>query len=114
MSTEKQTTENQTTEKQTTENQTTEKQTTENQTIPNNIDKVNVYKEIEYNIQSKYIIKTPDRPTVPVPPNAPKIKRRTKLFGYEYMCEVCGIREAKVNLDLTYGSHRECRSCWDD
>ena len=29
-------------------------------------------------------------------------------------CEVCGLRPAEVNLDLKYGSHRECRSCWDD
>ena len=97
----------------------TEKQTTEKQTIPNNFDKINIHKETESkeiisNIHSKYIIKTPDRPTVPVPPNAPKIKRRTEWFGEYGMCEVCGMRRAEVNLDLTCGSHRECRSCWDD
>lgn len=97
-----------------TEKQTTEKQTTDKQTIPNNLDKVNVYKDITSNIQSKYIIKTPDRPTVPVPPNAPQIKRRTNWFGEYGMCEVCSIREAQVNLDLRCGSHRECPSCWDD
>lgn len=32
----------------------------------------------------------------------------------EGVCEVCGLRPAEVNLDLKYGSHRECRSCWDD
>jgi hypothetical protein len=30
------------------------------------------------------------------------------------LCEVCGVREATVNLDLTFGSHRECRICWND
>ena len=30
------------------------------------------------------------------------------------ICEVCGLRPATVNLDLNFGSHRECRSCWDD
>ena len=25
------------------------------------------------------------------------------------LCEVCGLRPAEVNLDLQYGSHRECR-----
>ena len=30
------------------------------------------------------------------------------------LCEVCGLREATVNLDLTCGSHRECQMCWDD
>ncbi len=30
------------------------------------------------------------------------------------ICEVCGLRPAEVNLDLQYGSHRECRICWAD
>ena len=30
------------------------------------------------------------------------------------LCEVCGLRPAEVNLDLQYGSHRECRICWND
>ena len=34
--------------------------------------------------------------------------------GVQGMCEVCGLRKATVNLDLKYGSHRECRICWDD
>ena len=34
--------------------------------------------------------------------------------GVPGMCEVCGLRKATVNLDLKYGSHRECRICWDD
>ena len=34
-------------------------------------------------------------------------------LGKEGMCEVCGLRRAVVNLDLSSGSHRECRSCWD-
>ena len=29
------------------------------------------------------------------------------------MCEWCGRIKATVNLDLKYGSHRECRYCWD-
>ena len=34
--------------------------------------------------------------------------------GVKGMCEVCGLRKATVNLDLKYGSHRECQICWDD
>ena len=34
--------------------------------------------------------------------------------GVKGMCEVCQRRIATVNLDLKYGSHRECQSCWDD
>ena len=30
------------------------------------------------------------------------------------MCEICGRHKATVNLDLKYGSHKECRYCWDD
>ena len=30
------------------------------------------------------------------------------------LCEVCGLRKATVNLDLTFGSHRECQICWND
>ncbi len=29
------------------------------------------------------------------------------------MCEWCGRNRATVNLELKYGSHRECRYCWD-
>ena len=29
------------------------------------------------------------------------------------MCEWCGRYRATVNLELNYGSHRECRYCWD-
>ena len=32
----------------------------------------------------------------------------------EGKCEVCGLRFAEINLNLEYGSHRECRLCWDD
>ena len=32
----------------------------------------------------------------------------------EGMCEWCGLRRAEVNLELKYGTHRECRSCWGD
>ena len=32
----------------------------------------------------------------------------------EGMCEICGINKASVNLELKYGSHRECYSCWND
>ena len=31
----------------------------------------------------------------------------------EYMCEICKMSVATVNLDLKAGSHRECRYCWD-
>ena len=34
-------------------------------------------------------------------------------LGEPNMCEICGMREATVNLDLTVGTHRECRDCWD-
>lgn len=30
------------------------------------------------------------------------------------ICEVCKFHKAEVNLDLKYGSHRECRFCWND
>tara|TARA_Y100001970_G_C14198075_1_gene839353 strand:+ start:400 stop:600 length:201 start_codon:yes stop_codon:yes gene_type:complete len=30
------------------------------------------------------------------------------------LCEICGKREAKINLELKFGSHRECRICWDN
>lgn len=30
-----------------------------------------------------------------------------------FMCEICGRNKATVNLDLKYGSHKECRYCWD-
>ena len=45
----------------------------------------------------------------------PKVRngQRGWLRG-EGMCEWCGIRRATVNLDLTAGTHRECRTCWDD
>ena len=36
------------------------------------------------------------------------------LINKKVMCEVCGLREAKVNLNLEFGSHRECRICWND
>ena len=29
-------------------------------------------------------------------------------------CEVCGIYEAKHNLDLKCGSHKECYFCWNE
>ena len=29
------------------------------------------------------------------------------------MCEWCGRNRATINLELKYGSHRECRHCWD-
>tara|TARA_Y100001934_G_C12035703_1_gene623524 strand:- start:204 stop:449 length:246 start_codon:yes stop_codon:yes gene_type:complete len=30
----------------------------------------------------------------------------------EGMCEICGNYPAEYNLDLKYGSHRECWLCW--
>ena len=35
-------------------------------------------------------------------------------LGSPGMCEVCGLHKATVNLDLTFGSHRECQFCWND
>ena len=34
-------------------------------------------------------------------------------LGKVGICEVCGNMKATVNLNLKYGSHRECRYCWD-
>ena len=42
----------------------------------------------------------------------PKKKVRDWL-GPVGMCEICGRAPASVNLDLTAGTHRECRYCWD-
>ena len=42
----------------------------------------------------------------------PKKKVRNWL-GPVGMCEICGRSAAVVNLDLTAGTHRECRYCWD-
>ena len=72
---------------------------------------INIMKDINYILECK----TPTKTTVPVPPNAPKkVKRRDYWYGEEGKCEVCGLRDATVNLNLTYGSHRECKICWDD
>ena len=77
----------------------------------NKNDDVNIIKDINYIFECK----TPPRTTHPVPPNAPKkVKKRDFWYGEEGMCEICGLHRATVNLELTYGSHRECRSCWDD
>jgi hypothetical protein len=75
------------------------------------VDNINIMKEINYIIECK----TPTRTSHPVPPNAPKkIKRHDFWYGEEGKCEICGIRDATINLDLTCGSHRECQSCWED
>lgn len=72
---------------------------------------INILKDINYIFECK----TPPRTTHSVPPNAPKkVKRRNFWYGEEGICEICYKRVATVNLDLTYGSHRECQSCWDD
>ena len=34
-------------------------------------------------------------------------------LGKEGICEICGESKATVNLNLEYGTHRECRYCWD-
>ena len=47
-----------------------------------------------------------------VVPNVRK-GQRGWLCG-EGICEWCGIRPARVNLNLTAGTHRECRKCWDN
>jgi len=41
-------------------------------------------------------------------------KSNSTLINEQGMCEVCGLRKAEVNLDLEFGSHRECRICWND
>ena len=41
-----------------------------------------------------------------------KEKRNTSLNG-NIMCEWCGRHPATINLELKYGSYRECRHCWD-
>ena len=44
-----------------------------------------------------------------------KIRSNNKGWSRgEGICEVCGLRPAELNLDLQYGSHRECRICWND
>ena len=35
-------------------------------------------------------------------------------YKYTIMCEVCGLREAEINLEFKFGSHRECYICWND
>ena len=59
---------------------------------------------------------TPKKPTRPVSPNAPKKTKvpREWWMGEKGMCEVCSLRRATVNLELKYGSHRECQICWND
>ena len=41
-----------------------------------------------------------------------KEKRNTWLKGNN-ICEWCGRHTATINLELKYGSFRECRYCWD-
>ncbi len=45
---------------------------------------------------------------------AAKGKSKKKWVGKPGWCELCHLRPASVNLILTAGTHRECRSCWDD
>lgn len=64
--------------------------------------------------------------TLPSPPPVPPLVAsshdglknfeisNSTLINKQVMCEVCGLREAKVNLNLEFGSHRECRICWND
>tara|TARA_A100001015_G_scaffold292057_1_gene366925 strand:+ start:278 stop:472 length:195 start_codon:yes stop_codon:yes gene_type:complete len=42
-----------------------------------------------------------------------KIERLNRWLNGKDMCEICGRHKATVNLELKYGSHRECRYCWD-
>tara|TARA_B100000963_G_C22639317_1_gene679501 strand:+ start:8850 stop:9050 length:201 start_codon:yes stop_codon:yes gene_type:complete len=39
--------------------------------------------------------------------------RKNKWLRGKGMCEWCGKHPATVNLELKYGTHRECRYCWD-
>ena len=39
--------------------------------------------------------------------------RKNKWLRGKGMCEWCGKHLATVNLELKYGTHRECRYCWD-
>lgn len=38
----------------------------------------------------------------------------TEFLKQSGLCEVCGLRPATINLDLIFGSHRECTICWND
>ena len=81
-----------------------------NQTIPNDTNKIVLHKDNIYINET-----TPNRPTKSVEPNAPKRPNKNRdWWGKKGMCEVCTLRPATVNLDLEYGSHRECQMCWDD
>ena len=42
------------------------------------------------------------------------IRKGRDWLGKPGICENCGHREATHNLDLKFGSHRECGSCWYD
>ncbi len=42
-----------------------------------------------------------------------KQTRKNKWLNGEGMCEWCGRHKATINLNLEYGSYRECRYCWD-
>ena len=81
-----------------------------NETFQNNTNTIILDDGIKYINQM-----TPNRPTKPVEPNAPKRPKKLRdWIGKKGMCEVCTLRPATVNLDLEYGSHRECQICWDD
>ena len=43
-----------------------------------------------------------------------KIRGGREWLGKPGMCEWCGYNEATHNLDLKFGSHRECKVCWED
>ena len=51
--------------------------------------------------------------TVNVEKNNNKEERKKVWLKGINMCEWCGRNPATVNLELKYGSHRECRYCWD-
>ena len=81
-----------------------------NETSQNNTDTITLHGGNKYINQT-----TPDRPTKSVEPNAPKRPKKLRdWWGKKGMCEVCSLRQATVNLELEYGSHRECQICWDD
>lgn len=85
----------------------------ENQTILNNNEKINIIKDIDYIYENKIGKDTVSSPTTSTPVES-NITRRDYWYFAEGMCEVCNLRRATVNLELKFGSHRECKSCWDD
>tara|TARA_Y100001970_G_C13951786_1_gene708607 strand:+ start:66 stop:260 length:195 start_codon:yes stop_codon:yes gene_type:complete len=52
--------------------------------------------------------------TVSINKNKEKNKEtKNTSLKVNIMCEWCGRHPATINLELKYGSYRECRYCWD-